>query len=396
MKHKIFPLVVIAIFSSCMKVKKKGEDPQIRPSGVSKVQEVTGRTFNEFSYDYQGNQIEFQFPASWPNNLVLKKVQMNKENLVQQLVIHLHDNHTWIDDLNSQNKVSYQFFQAEGAELKLLEEVEVMPPLNLDLVEDFNLAKTFSLNSKTKKILIQKLNLSNGTHLYLEDYSGLIQIDQLQSANGIIQTFPQGAKASNDVPGRPGGKVELLLNSAVGNLTIRMFGEAGGNGSPGAPPDEKIQGKAGQPGNPATYFEPATINPSLKLAYCQTPPGNGHDGGRGRQGYPGNAGANGGDSGFAKVELLNHSDFEIQSFYKAGQKGFGGPGGAGGLGGIGGPAGSIAAKIMATITYCEPAAAGATGGTGDQGHPGGEGQDGLANKSILFVGGVKSKFANEE
>jgi hypothetical protein len=402
MEHKIFLLVTLVFFSGCMKVKKKADEAQAAQAAeVHQVETLTVTKDQSFDYDYvveEGRpfqQVKFRFPSKWPNDILVRKNHFSKPDAFVDSALQIKNEKTWVDALTSEEKIRYQFYELVGKDLKLLEEVEVLPVLDLALTEDLNLADKYSLTAKTKKIVISHLSIASGKHLFLNDYSGIIEINNLNSSNGVIQTFPDNAKASFNVTGRSGGLLRLKIMSGEGTLSINMFGEAGGDGANGAAPDASLMGAKGTQGTASKYNLSVVIGQLGSTYYCETQPGPGNKGGQGKRGFSGLNGAKGGNSGQAIIEVTNESTLLISSFNQAGLKGFGGAGGRGGAGGPGGDSGSINSNGLVSIP-CVLAGVGEVGVSGEQGDPGHEGQDGLVSKNQLFNNGAKTSFNNED
>ncbi len=404
MKHKI--LIALALFTllSCMKIKKKDDDqPQAQTAAEIKAQ---SQPSDKLTYKYIAdksqsvNKIQFLAPSGWPKTVLLKKSDGSKSS---EFEIEFNESYEWSDLLITENKVYYQFYSFFDGQPVLLEEVEVLPPLNTTIEEDLNLAKQFNLNSKTKYIYFENLNIGLQKHLYLENFSGKIQIKNLISKSGFIQSFPISARAENDVDGKDGGVIELEILNGSGDVTVFMKGENGGNGSLAKPPDDFIKGEAGGPGASAK-FKPVYIPDSIFPYYaCVAAPGNGTNGSKGLNGYNGNSGKSGGHSGRASV-FVSSNNLEV---FLTSQEGVFGNGSPGGIGGEGGDPGlgsdgendfKIQTKgnpMIQLIKKCEPSMNGEKGPTGDPGLPGGSGVNGSKQRSCLQVIDKKVKCINE-
>ena len=400
-----------------MKVKKKNETaeqpaPPKRPPVIEPRQQLKEvPQVKEFFYDYDVQEarnyqeVRFYFPDSWPNEVVVKKIEMDEKRNTLQSIIRIDESRRWKDSLTSPNKMSYQFFEAHGTSLELIKEVEVLPVLDIEIATELNLAQKYQLNSKTEFIYFHNLKMSPDAKLYFENYSGQIIVNSLQSEGGTFQTFPDDSKAPVGSDGRSGGKLKFEIHNAEGNLNILMLGERGGDGAAGRKPDDMLTGAKGADGAHAIYADLGTrsggFNPDYTDYTCSVNPTDGADGAKGGKGYPGDNGFKGGNSGEALV-YLNNTNLKLFSFSVAGLKGFGGAGGRGGAGGPGGAPGNhefvnppAKFAIPNVLKICERAVAGGTGPEGDYGSPGHEGRDGLASKNQLFINGIKSSFANE-
>ena len=217
MKHKILMAVAIVTVSSCMKLKKK-DDEAAKPAPLAQAQEakvekpfVNDRTELDYEYDISEDEkelpaVKFLASADWPSEIVITKKVLKDSEKEEQKTIHFDDKGEWKDFITTENKVSYKFFSKVGTQSILLDEVEVLPVLDLKLTDDLNLAEKYKLNSKTKVIYIGNLEISQQKHLYLNDYSGQIIIQNINSSGGIIQAFAPLARAEVDQDGRSGGK----------------------------------------------------------------------------------------------------------------------------------------------------------------------------------------------
>ncbi|MFZ3231294.1 MAG: hypothetical protein WA160_13885 [Pseudobdellovibrio sp.] len=416
MKHKILITITLVVFTSCMKLKKKDEEgvtPRNEPvqiqATIEKPKAVEAYR-EELTYNYLEanakalNQVQFFAPTDWPNALILKKID---KEIVTEIGIQFDANKIWIDFLASENKITYKFYSKVGSELILLDEVEVIPILNLDLNEDLNLAQKYQLNSKTKLIYFSRLSIDDKSHLYFEDYTGKIVIQKLDSNSGYLQTFPHNGRASDGKNGRSGGHLEIQVISGSGTLNVFMIGESGGNGSPAKIPDTSLKGVTVAPGRRADFIMKPVGDLGVVFTYeCITPPGIVIDGKNGLKGFPGNSGMMGGNSGSAFVEN-NSNKLQVILTSAGGKKGYkseGGEGGEGGEPGIPGDGGAGdleiylqengAIKYPGFSTYlevmhgiltkkCDAAKAGNSGAQGNQGDPGNDGSDGSAQKSCV-------------
>lgn len=141
-----------------------------------------------------------------------------------------------------------------------------------------------------------------------------LQVAQLRSDNGVIETFGRAEPAAAGQPGRRGGHIRLRVGEFSGDLRVVSRGEQGGRGSTGA------KGSKGQPPRaeiPATFvFEGVKVIP-------------GTAGGTGGVGGPGSAG---GDAGDLSVDVTDYRGW-ISALSEGGLGGEGGEGGPGGDGG---------------------------------------------------------------
>lgn len=421
MKHKILISILLLGLSACMKVVKKGAENKVVPQEIASAQPELKITRNRsqltYSYDVDGKanlkKVRFVAAANWPTSVVVKRTDGEKTS---EFGAEFNENGEWLDLVISDNKVNYQFSSKLQDQLILLDEVEVLPPLNMDVTEDVNLAQKYSLNQKTKLIYFENLSLGLQKRIYLENFSGKIQIQNLVSQSGYIQSYPANARAVNDIDGKDGGILRIEILNGTGVMTVFMKGENGGNGSPAKPPDAKLKGAPGGPGTPA-QFEFESLAMGHVIHKCSTKPGEGSGGFRGRHGNPGNAGKSGGHSGRAIITNYS-SDLEIMIEAQPGAFGIGSAGGTGGEGGdpglgtdggdqdyqlflratnacIDAGNGQCYVTSISISTRCLKGNDGVKGGVGESGQSAGNGIDGTKQKSCLYQESQKVKCINE-
>lgn len=411
-----------------MKLKKK-EDEVIKPQATEQAQVqvqaekvfVNDRT--ELSFDYELSEfsdlhaIHFYAPEGWPRDVV---VRIDEAGKITDRGETFNAHQEWNDKLVSSNKVTYQFFAKQGTQLFLLGEAEVLPVLDLDVTEDRNIAKEFKFSEKTKLIHIRRLKLTSQKHLYLENFSGTVVIDNLQSENGFIQTFPSNSQVAVDQIGRSGGEIKLQINSGFGKLTVFMKGENGGNGLPSKLPDDALKGPKGERTIPADFRSlGVTIDGWVQYETfeCIKEPGLIFNGHQGLRGYDGNEGRSGGNTG--SVEIKSYaSDVKLAVTSEVGRGGklsFGGVGGNGGEPGEPADGADKDLEMLLTklnrqrnpvtqqfiIPYnikkaCSRSGVGNWGLQGEHGNPGSQdGADGVLQTSCLYFEDQKIKCINE-
>ena len=432
MKHKILMGLTIIAMSSCMKLKKKddvlAQPPVPAPAETTEVQIekkfVNQRT--ELHYIYKINegsnlhQVTFQAPASWPREVMIKKAVLEAKS---EAGINLNSRDEWSDFLVSNEKVNYQFYSLENGQMHLLDEVEVLPVLDLKLGEDLNLAQKYKLNSKTKLIYFRTLVMGSQSHLFIEDFSGHIYIEKLTANTGFIQTFPLDSRASDGVTGKSGGNVTVEIQSGFGDLSLVMKVQNCGHGAAAKAPDFDRKGQSGLPAD-GGFFRMYVPNIAIGefsngIVYdCEKAPNIISNGTSGHSGYPGNNGMNGGNSG--KVNIQNNSaDLNIELVSVPGHRGGRSAGGEGGEGGdpaVQSDGGQLdlvnflMKKKDCTInpvtqkcgdsyrirTSCVPQGLSKKGEQGSQGLAGiSDGEDGVNQPSCLYEQNQKIKCINE-
>ena len=409
MKHKILTAALLVILSSCMKIKKKDSELPTAPAPAviqMNNQVIQSKATESLQYNYEADQfsglhkVRFTAALNWPKAVVLKKTDGEK---VQEFAIEFNEEAVWSDLIISENKVNYKFFSKVESQLIPLDEVEVLPVLKLRLIEDLNLAQKYKLDQKTKVIYISSLEIGLQKHLYLEEFSGQIIIENIKSDSGFIQTFPLGARAALDVEGRSGGVLDVIIKSGSGILNIFMRGENGGKGRPAHSADSTLKGTIGAAGTPAEFKNCRIIDSGYgingALCSCSQSPAPGGKGGRGLKGFSGHDGKSAGHSGTATI-FSNSRSLQLLLNAQEGSMGVGSQGGMGGDGGDGGMGGDGAEKdfkirnqsiLVGLDAKCDMAGNGAAGDIGDFGSPGSNGNDGLKQKSCLYQVGEKEK-----
>ncbi len=402
MKHKILSLIVLISLNACVKLKKKGGDEAPPANTVAEQSQEINKTL-KYSYDFSESktQVVFHFPDDWQDSVWVEK-SIAGEKIFQGEV--LQRDFKWVDSIDREEKVNYKFFQNKLKNPELLAEVEVLPVLDLFVDQDLNLAEIYKLNSKTQIIYFRRLEIKNSAHLFIEDYSGAITVENLNSEQGVLQTFKSDQRAQLETSGRSAGKFDLNILSGSGLLQLNVLAEAGGDGKPGLEPDENLTGLKGNDGDYAKFSVVSTNQCGMardlcftSYVYdCTTPPTSGSEGGQGKRGYGGSNAGNGGSVFKPKVSNQS-SEIKIVTSLLPGRKGLGGmgaSGGRGGEGGLGGDGGDrdfllffkldpndprsklqLFSKVLSK--KCASAANGERGLKGETGAHGHDGQDGI-------------------
>lgn len=233
-----------------------------------------------------------------------------------------------------------------------------------------------------------RLFLSKGSVIRLEEKDLSLDLLELHSDGGTIETFREGEAAA--LAGRKGGKIHIKAGLAVGNIVLASRGEAGGPGAPGQP------GKPGSPGANGGPEHRAVDEHSYGSAMMQSrialpkegwtrvvvPRTPATDGQTGEPGSPGANGAEGGASGGVRLEVDKAYSLLPKVISQGGAGGLGGSGGAGGEGGEGG----LIPDLPALPHPLMGGRKGATGAPGIDGTPGKKGADGPLE---IFLGGRK-------
>lgn len=253
------------------------------------------------------------------------------------------------------------------------------------------------------------LDLKNKFRLYFKKNSTLkslgrdleIDVQEIFSENGNLQTFSLDDSAPIYQAGAPSGRIIFKARKITGPFTIEIRGQKGGQGHKGAVGATGIQGPPSPRNILDVGFGLLTIMPDL-CARQYYAPGNGRPcgnesydeclkkhmgiggkGGPGGQGFQGSMGLKGGDAENAILEIPQPHE-NIKIIFEAGRGGSGGESGDGGPGGPGGPGAPLVNNSPGRPCDSSP-----SGPTGDQGINGPIGPEGVAgNKGLLSINGV--------
>ncbi len=403
MLHKISLVCLVVLANGCMKVKKKGD--QEKPNSVEVVSLAQSNPDQNLDFEYELDEgvqkARFRIPNSWPESVVIEKTIGTEKSPLREVVVATR---FWKDVLALNAKTSYRFFEKSEKELKLIDQIDVIPVLELNLDKDVHLEEIFGSLNQLKKIYFQRLELKNSTKLFIGDFKGTLQIDHLISDKGTIQTFPEGARAQIG-NGRSVGNFTVRILDAAGEMNLYLVAESGANGANGKKPDSALTGENGTNGARAIFTNTRTESCPLgtnqlcliplRIFDCTKSPEDGGPAKNGLQGYPGQPGGNGG-SVYKVIFENQNSDLQVNVYKRFGKKGFGGRGGLGGEPGNPGQGGDGAqndfysfmgvdpnnpvsmGKLIGTKmgSTCSPAALGPRGLQGPPGDPGFDGEDG--------------------
>lgn len=319
MKAIIYILFAIQA-SACLKItdKIKDKEPQ-QVSGPNAAQSFSVVQELEHPNAYR---VRLPFP---PEATVVQRLEKSGEGGPKAIPLIVKDGVLTDDQAKAGAQYVYSFGTVQDGAFKELEAHEVEVPLDLVVDREILLEQDETWNSY-RRIFFQK-----GGVITTQGHRFILNADQMVSDEGVIRTFPMGAKAVQGV-GRSGGSIEVNLRAAKGILKVELRGEQGGDGERGGPflrPPQEPRVVRG----PLDFIE--------KVIY---PPG--------RQGERGQDGFAGGDSGAFDIrvedemKLLIHPRFEV---------------GAGGEGGEGGPG-----EHMVHTTQ-SPGSPGEKGGVGEEG-----------------------------
>lgn len=394
MTKKIYLLGILFCLSACMKMKPKdgaGESPDatgpvssaaVRPTAVS-YDFVSGDESNEY-------QIKFHFNQPVSTVFVVKTVA----GVPSSRWIDVQNN-TWIDvDVAEGKTVQYEFGTL-GSDKKFEKWYEVSFTAPQDLVLDQTISlldPTFlAATTKIKGVLVldkyHRIFLGPNARLVTEGTPFKILTQEVHSEGGRIETFEKGTTAQKGFPGRDGGSIEIQAERAIGNLTVEMRGENGGDGLDRKTTNIHLKGQKGDKGADAKIEQVGSYwDGTFQIATyrCVSQPQPGQNGHPGLDGEKGGHGYQGGSTGRLVLKIIDKSDFNINAVPDPGLYGRGGKGGRGGQGGDPGEPGSIPAMLPGTLSGCIPSRAGAPGENGKDGPPGDNGRSGVTESACHF------------
>jgi hypothetical protein len=189
-----------------------------------------------------------------------------------------------------------------------------------------------------------RLFLSKGSVVRLEKKDMALELLELHSAGGTIETYQTGEAAPEATAGRSGGRIQIRAGFATGTVTLASRGESGGPG---------LNGQNGKPGNPGADALPEVrfydghahghsnmqsrmALPKEMFTHVTIPRTPATDGQNGEPGAPGTNGGDGGSSGGVLLKVDKAGSFLPIIVSQGGSGGSGGRGGVGGAGGEGG------------------------------------------------------------
>jgi hypothetical protein len=294
------------------------------------------------------------------------------------------------DDTSAQSGTTYTYYLgAVNADHYLL-----TTKLTVTIPKDFEV--TGAMKPPLEGLVgFNRLIFLPGSRLVTDGADLKVEVNEILSEEGVIETFPTDNKSAFGKPGRNGGEISVKAKIGKGILHIFGRGQTGGDGVMGKP---GFTGRRGFPGYPATAThgdlqrpcECGAIAEALKkemgnpvLAalsgagmqffllranhHCLKEATPGIDGFEGGPGWDGEKGSRGGDSSRIYLEVENTSELLVKAYPIPGQ---GGTGGSGGQGGEGGPGGSPGNHERDPFGNCQETPWGAVGQKGAQGQRG--------------------------
>ncbi|MBI4404091.1 MAG: hypothetical protein HY537_08020 [Deltaproteobacteria bacterium] len=283
----------------------------------------------------------------------------------------------------------YEFgFVANTGNIKVAQKTVTIPI-------DFEISGTV-LNPRLTNF--NRIFLVEGARIITMGENLVINVSEVISQNGIIESFPENQTAVPQGDGRAGGTIEIHARSGQGTLFIYGSGENGGDGLPGikgAIGKKGIQGKFAisthqqvdvvcDCGRHAQKLErlidEGSVTATLEYALektrhrCILQPGDGEIGEPGGTGANGGDGGRGGDSAAVTVEITEPNTLEVKAFATPGRGGHGGPGGVGGDGGPGGEPGNTGLDFYHVCRNAQGGPQGPAGRNGERGKDGAPGK----------------------
>lgn len=376
---KVSKIVALSLVSACA---FKPAAP-VETTGPS-IQSVSGLKLELKEYDAPNS---YGVALSWEDvgkgqAILLRRV--DQDGRITQLDTLPIDEHSFEDkSVLPTVKYSYQLAILSGEALAQKLEAEIQIPSDLAFS---GLTTIGNVDSSIRRIFLNEgvVARTNGEEV-------TIDVNEIVSRNGVIETFAEGTTAAAGQNGRSGGRIYIKTKKGRGNLTILARGENGGAGFQGPTGGSGAGGGPGRNGvadSESICRQPlSTLRPPSEGGrcyqnwYCSVETGDGASGGQGLPGGPGESGRSGGDSALIVVEVSDPSGFEINPVSLPGAGGAGGSGGRGGPGGPGGPPGAGDPRGK-----CRIASTGPQGGSGPLGAAGPIGISGIKQPICTRLG----------
>ncbi len=363
--------LILLTLSSCMKIKSKGDGNEVGPeTQVSSIYQKIDASF--LSTGPNIYRVKFEFHSAPSSVYVTKSIAGKKNTEWVQL-----NNQIWIDEkIKAGDEIHYEFSTNNQGHVISFDQIDLKIPMDLvvDRAMDFSDSNFSQLFSENQNGLVlkqfTKIYLTAQGSITLDGRSLQIEAQEIHSEDGLIRSFPIGAKAKQGKVGRSGGVIEIKAVKATGHLRVEMRGENGGDGVPAQAPDEKLKGATGTTGDAGTPGGQIGMEGFLNKMSCTKQPGRGGPGEKGHQGNPGGDGQRGGASGHLSVNITQDAGFTLLATTEAGQGGAGASGGEGGDGGDGGLPGGLPSGIAVFACDQFPGSKGAKGDLGSRGENG--------------------------
>lgn len=267
--------------------------------------------------------------------------------------------------------------------------IEKTFPKQIKIPRDYVVRAGQSTFTEDTRLTVNRIFFTNEVSLSTNGFNVEFIVNELHSKDGIIETFPENAKAPTNNDGKSGGILKINAQLATGDLKIFMRGQHGGNGTQGEPyPSRAADGSPAGEGirfcdcvgkhclvlanNNLEIF--SDVEPTGMVCTCESTGGNGGNGSDGAKGRKGHRAGNGGNAGELKVSIQDGREFDLQTYSAKGTAGIPGEGGEGQDGGIGGQRPDT---VAGRKCGGNPGSNGSKGPIGDRGDLGTNGNDGL-------------------
>ncbi|MES3036730.1 MAG: hypothetical protein V4736_02375 [Bdellovibrionota bacterium] len=216
--------------------------------------------------------------------------------------------------------------------------------LNDESLDQLRASKALIRGAEFYVIDAPSISFESGSKLITHGKNIIFRAPVIKSStSSLIETFPEGIRASKGMTGRSGGQILFSAGRVEGKFAFNLRGEAGGQGSQGLPPNETLRGADGKTGNSGLCRMENAGTPAITVV-CSSPT-RGFPGQPGKPGFSGKPGFAGGDAGNVTFEIVEQRSFE--AFIEVNEPGLGGMGGPGGKGGQPGVKGADGQMAMA-------------------------------------------------
>jgi hypothetical protein len=269
------------------------------------------------------------------------------------------------------------------------------PPLTIEIPRDLKIARLSAFPNSNFDLNIKgyhRLFLDESSVITSDGHALTIEVDEIRSIGGTIQTFEPSKVARLAADGQVPALISIKAKKLVGTLKVILRGEQAGKGQQGAPGETGLPGKTGTETYMGLLGGFCRGRPEIRgEEFQKTHPGRGGVGGQGFTGMPGYPGKQGGRTGSLVVEIPDLDKDQLKIEMILGPGGNGGEGGVGGPGGPGGEGGNIVSNTGCNngASLCCPLAP--KGPTGPQGPSGPFGPAGpVGARGQITINGVAS------
>ncbi len=359
----LYSIFMVFVMTSCGLTKKDPKEGQLPRSSFNPGIPSSGEGPLKIQAKALEKPNQYQVHLSWMggsttgDEWILQREQVSLSRVSALARVPIQTREYTDDTVLAGEKYRYYLYYARGSSQGLH---AVMP---IEVPKDLEIQGVIPLKSITG---IKRLFLRRDSRIQIEGDRFDLEVDEILSDWGVIESFNRGQTATPEKDGRSGSPIFVKARKGSGDLIIRTAGERGGKGTKG------IQGAPGERGKKGSDARCVTYKPNDPLNSCIQNPTDGERGGKGGRGFPGGRGRMGGNSSPALITVLESSPLRVQFQVEPGRGGLGGDGGDGGEGGAGGEPGS-------NLTCCNAKTVnGAKGETGEKGVTADEGEIGRA------------------